>query len=180
MTRLTQAIQMPVMHGSLAGVIPEMRYRRQTLAMDGALVVSVFDGEVRASSVQLIEPFGRSAAPARRYRVKQLDLELLTRTFDFGRSPAASTLACKVSSSVHWQPVRSMRALPAARARTRSASVKGRAELIYARGWGAAAAIQRSFLRFFEQFGYERIGLRCVLVNGVCERTASKARRRGT
>ena len=36
-------------------------------------------------------------------------------------------------------------------------------------GAGAAAAIQRSFLRFFEQFGYQRIGLTCKLANGVCE-----------
>ena len=36
-------------------------------------------------------------------------------------------------------------------------------------GAGAAAAIQRSFLRFFEQFGYEKLGLSCALRNGVCE-----------
>ena len=36
-------------------------------------------------------------------------------------------------------------------------------------GAGAAAAIQRSFLRFFEQFGYDRLGWRCKLQNSVCE-----------
>jgi hypothetical protein len=36
-------------------------------------------------------------------------------------------------------------------------------------GAGAGAAIQRSFLRFFETFGYDRIGLSCRLVGGVCE-----------
>ena len=36
-------------------------------------------------------------------------------------------------------------------------------------GAGAAAAIQRSFLRFFEQFGYDKLGWRCKLQNGVCE-----------
>ena len=34
---------------------------------------------------------------------------------------------------------------------------------------GAAAAIQRSFLGFFERFGYRRIGLSCVLRDGVCD-----------
>ena len=36
-------------------------------------------------------------------------------------------------------------------------------------GAGAAAAIQRSFLRFFEQFNYEKIGLNCKLRNDTCE-----------
>ncbi|MGZ5223999.1 MAG: hypothetical protein ACXWCS_07485, partial [Burkholderiales bacterium] len=36
-------------------------------------------------------------------------------------------------------------------------------------GAGAAVAIQRSFLRFFDQFGYEKIGLSCRLNNAVCE-----------
>ena len=36
-------------------------------------------------------------------------------------------------------------------------------------GAGAGAAIQASFLRFFETFGYRRIALSCKLVAGVCE-----------
>jgi len=35
-------------------------------------------------------------------------------------------------------------------------------------GAGAAAAIQRSFLRFFKEFNYARIGLSCKLRNGSC------------
>jgi hypothetical protein len=35
-------------------------------------------------------------------------------------------------------------------------------------GAGAAAAIQRSFLRFFHDFRYEALGLTCRLENGVC------------
>ncbi|HAJ72846.1 MAG TPA: hypothetical protein DCO68_12295, partial [Methylophilaceae bacterium] len=36
-------------------------------------------------------------------------------------------------------------------------------------GAGAAAAIQRSFLSFFEQFNYEKIGLSCQLRNDICQ-----------
>ena len=35
-------------------------------------------------------------------------------------------------------------------------------------GGGAAAAIQRSFLRVFEEFGYDKLGLTCQLHNGIC------------
>ena len=36
-------------------------------------------------------------------------------------------------------------------------------------GAGAAAAIQRSVLRFFEEFGYSKLGLSCVLREGICQ-----------
>jgi hypothetical protein len=35
-------------------------------------------------------------------------------------------------------------------------------------GAGAAAAIQRSFLRFFKQFNYKNIGLSCKLHHDIC------------
>ena len=35
-------------------------------------------------------------------------------------------------------------------------------------GAGVAGAISRSFLRFFEEFGYDRLGISCRLVDNVC------------
>jgi len=36
-------------------------------------------------------------------------------------------------------------------------------------GAGAAAAIQRSLLSMFEEFGYAKLGMSCTLRQGVCE-----------
>jgi hypothetical protein len=36
-------------------------------------------------------------------------------------------------------------------------------------GEGTAAALQRTFLRFFKEFGYEKIGLRCELRGDICK-----------
>ena len=36
-------------------------------------------------------------------------------------------------------------------------------------GAGISGALSRSFLRFFEEFGYDRIGISCRLENGICE-----------
>jgi hypothetical protein len=36
-------------------------------------------------------------------------------------------------------------------------------------GEGTAAALQRTFLRFFKEFNYEKIGLSCELRNDVCK-----------
>ncbi len=35
-------------------------------------------------------------------------------------------------------------------------------------GAGVGGALSRSFLRFFEDFPYDRLGIRCRLENGVC------------
>ena len=106
MVQLTQALGMPVMHGSLSGVIPEVRYRRRTLAMDGTLVVRVFDGTVSAANVELIEPFGRAPRLHADIDMKNLDLELLTRTFDFGTITGRIDARVRGLELVNWQPVR--------------------------------------------------------------------------
>jgi len=36
-------------------------------------------------------------------------------------------------------------------------------------GEGTAAALQRTFLRFFKEFGYEKIGLSCQLRGDICK-----------
>ena len=170
MAQLSQALGMPDMHGSLFGVIPEVRYRRQTLAMDGALVVGVFDGTVSASNVQLIEPFGRTPRLHADLEMKNLNLELLTRTFDFGTITGRIDAQVQGLELVDWQPVRfDARIESSAGNYPKRISQRAVQNISALGGAGAAGAIQRSFLRFFQQFGYERIGLSCRLNNGVCE-----------
>ena len=106
MVQLTQALGMPVMHGSLSGVIPEVRYRRQALAMDGALSIRAFDGTMTASNVELIEPFGRAPRLHADLDMKNLDLDLLTRTFDFGTITGRIDARVRGMELVDWQPVR--------------------------------------------------------------------------
>jgi hypothetical protein len=36
-------------------------------------------------------------------------------------------------------------------------------------GGGVGGAMSRSFLRFFEDFPYDRLGIRCRLENGICD-----------
>jgi hypothetical protein len=170
MAQLTHATGMPEMHGSLSGVVPEVRYRRQTLAMDGELSVNVFDGVVRASNVELIEPFGRAPRLHADIDMKALDLELLTRTFDFGTITGRLDARVSGLELVGWQPLRfDARLESSAGNYPKRISQRAVQNISALGGAGAAAAIQRSFLRFFDQFGYEKIGLSCRLNNAVCE-----------
>jgi hypothetical protein len=170
MTQLTQRFEAPVMYGSLSGVIPEVRYRRGTLAMDGALAIRAFDGTITASNVQLIEPFGRAPRLHADVEMKNLDLELLTRRFDFGTITGRIDAYVRGLELVGWEPVRfDARIASSPGDYPRRISQRAVQNISALGGAGAAVAIQRSFLRFFEQFGYARLGLSCRLQNGVCE-----------
>jgi hypothetical protein len=170
MEQVSHALALPTMHGTISGVIPEMRYRKQVLAVDGALLVRVFDGTVTASGVELIEPFGRAPRLHANVEAKALDLELLTRTFDFGTMTGRMDATVRGLELVNWQPVRFDARLASSPGKyPRRISQRAVQNISALGGAGAAGAIQRSFLRFFDQFGYDKIGLSCRLANGVCE-----------
>ena len=170
MARLTQTLGLPAMHGALSGTIPEVRYRRQTISMDGALRMNVFDGAVALSKLELIEPVGRAPRLNAEIDMKGLDLELLTRTFDFGTITGRVDATVKGLELSNWQPVRfNARIASSSGDYPRKISQRAVQNISALGGAGAAAAIQRSLLRFFDQFGYDRLGLSCRLENAVCE-----------
>ncbi|HEX6827582.1 MAG TPA: hypothetical protein VF104_01235, partial [Burkholderiales bacterium] len=84
MEALTRALDLHEMHGSLSGVIPRVRYARSTLAMEGALLIRVFDGTVVVKDLALLESLGRAPRLLGNLDARGLDLDLLTRTFSFG------------------------------------------------------------------------------------------------
>ena len=170
MVQLTQTLGLPVMYGSLSGVIPEVRYRRGTLSMDGALVIRIFDGTASISRVELIEPFGRAPRLHADVDMKNLDLGLLTRTFDFGTISGRADVHVRGLELVDWHPVRFDARIESSPGNyPRRISQRAVQNISALGGAGASAAIQRSVLRFFDEFGYEKLGVSCRLENGVCE-----------
>ena len=170
MERLTGAFGLPTMYGAIGGEIPELRYRRGTLSMDGALAMRAFDGLITASRIELIEPFGRAPRLHADLEVKNMDLELLTRAFDFGTITGRLDAHVAGLELVNWSPVRfDARLASSPGSYPRKISQRAVQNISALGGAGAAAAIQRSLLRFFDQFGYERLGVSCRLENGVCE-----------
>jgi len=58
--------------GKLSGMIPGMRYEKGELTLGGILLVRAFDGAITVRNLSLRADV----------RIKDLDLETLTRTFD--------------------------------------------------------------------------------------------------
>jgi hypothetical protein len=169
MERFTEALGLPRMHGLISAEIPQVRYARSTLEIGGALMFEVFDGTVSAQNVTLVEPFGLVPRLNADIAMRHLDLDLLTRTFSFGRISGRVDADITNLELANWQPVRfdaRMRSSPGDYPRQISqAAVQNITAL---GGAGAASAIQGTFLRFFEQFRYEELGFSCRLEQGVC------------
>lgn len=168
--QLAQTAGLPTMHGSLSGVIPMVSYARSTLTVDGALLIRIFDGTVVAKGVKLLDPFGKAPQLQATLDMKNLDLDLLTRTFSFGNITGRIDVQVSDMELAAWQPVKfDARIASSAGEYPRKISQTAVQNISSLGGAGAAGAIQRSFLRFFDQFGYEKLGLTCRLRNNVCE-----------
>ena len=169
MERLTKALGLPVMHGTLAAEIPRVVYSGSVLQIDGKLVFKVFDGTLEATNVKLADPFGRAPRLTADVAGRGLDLDLLTRTYSFGSIKGRVDADVAGLELSNWHPVRfDIRVKSSPGEYPRKISQKAVENITALGGATAAAAIQRMFLRFFEQFDYEKLGWSCRLEKGVC------------
>lgn len=170
MPALSDALGLPRMAGSFAASVPGVRWRDGVLALDGQMLIRVFDGYIAATGLKLVEPFGATPRVLADLQMRYIDLEALTDTVKFGRVTGRLDGDVKGLELLRWRPV-------AFDAHIRSSdgdyprviSQRAVQNITALGGPGAAAAIQRSFLGFFERFGYRRIGLSCLLRDGVCD-----------
>lgn len=170
MEQFSQAAGWPKMLGTLAGHIPRVSYDGREISVDGALLFNVFDGTVVATKLKLADAFGRAPRLSGNLAMRNLDLDLLTRTFAFGNMQGRLDADVNNLELQDWQPVRFEARLYSSAGRyPKKISQKAVQNISSLGGAGAAAAIQRSYLGIFENFGYDRIGWSCVLRNDVCQ-----------
>lgn len=169
MEQFSQAAGWPKMLGTLAGSIPKVSYDGDAINVDGALLFNIFDGTVAATQLKLADPFGRAPRLSGNLSMRDLDLDLMTRTFSFGNMQGRIDVDVNNLELQNWQPARfDARLSSSAGNYPKKISQTAVQNISALGGAGAVAAIQRSYLRFFENFGYDRIGWSCKLRNGVC------------
>ena len=170
MSLLTRALGWPEFSGKLSGVIPDVSYAAGNLEVGGVLLVRVFDGEVTLRNLRLEQPFGVIPRLMVDARAKNINLETLTRTFSFGK--IEGTLEGRIDGlqMESWRPVAfdAAFATPQEDDSRHRISQKAVESISSIGGAGIGGALSRSFLRFFEDFPYDRLGISCRLENGVC------------
>jgi hypothetical protein len=171
MQKLSVAFGWPPMAGTLSGRIPGLAFESGVLSVAGDIVASVFDGQVTVSKLQLRNLLSRFPRLTAEVAARRLDLEQITRTFPVGTITGRLDTDVRGLELFDWSPIAFDAELyttngDKTRHRISQKAVDSITRLGGGRGLGGA--LQNGFLRFFDDFGYERIGLRCQLRNDVC------------
>ncbi len=167
---ITEALAWPVFGGTISGDIPRVTLRDEVVALDGAIVLDIFDGTVTFNQLSLERIFGVLPTLAADLQIDNIDLEKLTGAFSFGK--IEGRLAGRVDGLrlLNWRPVAfdlDLHTPPDAGGRRRLS--QRAVDNLSSIGGGSAASLQSGLLRLFEEFSYRDIGLKCRLRNHVCQ-----------
>lgn len=167
---LGAAFGWPEFTGTISGELPSVHYADDRLEFDGGLTAQMFDGRVRVSQLSMERPFGVAPMLAASIDFFDLDLEPLTGAFGFGEISGRLNGHVRGLRLVDWEPVAFDAAFqtvkrPGVRQRISQRALR---DLTEVGGGGIAAGLQAQLLRAFASFGYDRIGLSCVLSNNIC------------
>ncbi|CAG0958647.1 hypothetical protein MTYP_00600 [Methylophilaceae bacterium] len=180
MAELSRALGWPTMQGKVAATIPLVTYSGGLLVTDGDMQFNLFDGVVSVNNLAMQTPLGVAPRLTANLQMRNLDLGTLTRTFSFGAIEGKLDGDVRDLRLVNWKPVHFDAAVYSSPGRHRKKISQRAVENISALGGaGAAAAIQRSVLRFFDEFNYVKLGLSCKLRNDHCEMDGVESTREG-
>lgn len=171
--KLSRALGWPEFQGTLSGGIPDLQLSQGVVTLGGNIHAAVFDGSVVIRDLSLRDPVGKFPRLHASLDVQNLDLAQVTSTFSFGMITGRLSGVVDNLEMFDWMPEsfdarfftppgdRSKHRI-SQRAVTNLSSIGGGS------GGGVAAALQGGFLKFFDDFGYDRLGLSCRLANDVC------------
>lgn len=168
--QLSGAFGWPAFSGQLSGRLPLLQLVEDTITVGGTLSARAFDGSIEVSSLRIEQPFGRVPRLQANLAIRDLDLERVTEAFSFGLIQGRLSGDVAGLTLQNWRPVAmDMRFYtPADDKSQHRISQRAVENLASVGGGGAAAVLSTGFLKFFDVFAYDRIGLRCVLKDGVC------------
>jgi hypothetical protein len=173
MQRLCTVFGWPIFGGQVSGRFANLELRGGVLSLDSVLDAEVFGGAVRIANLKLEEPFGKWPRLAADIDITKVDLEQVTSAFEFGLITGRLSGRIDELRLFNWMPVAFDASLytpqdDRSQHRISQRAVKNIGSLGGSAS-GVTAALSRGFLRFFENFGYERLGMRCRLQNEICE-----------
>lgn len=181
MGALSEALGWLPLSGKLSGMLPGLKFDKGLLQVDGVLLVRIFDGDILIRELQLRDLFGVYPQLDADIELRNLDLEGLTNTFSFGRITGRLDGYVRDLRLEAWSPVAfdARFFTPEDDDSRRRISQKAVDNISNLGGAGMSGALARSFLRFFEEFSYKRIGIGCRLQNGVCDMTGAGEAKQG-
>ncbi len=170
LNEFSQTVGWPEMQGKIDGEIPMITYASKQLNMNGTMQFNAFKGNVGMSGLRIDDPLGTAPKLYANLKMRDIDLGEITRTFNFG------AIEGKLEGDVtdlrleNWKPVYMNAKIQTADGpHLKKVSQRAVENITALGGEGTAAALQRTFLRFFKEFNYEKIGLSCELRQDICK-----------
>jgi hypothetical protein len=173
MPLLAKAFGWPEFSGTLAASIPGVRLKDNVLTFDGNVESKVFGGTIVGSNIRLKDPLGNLPEFFADVRARDLDLDLVTRTFEVGSITGKLEADILGLELFAWAPTRfdARLATPEGDRSRRRISAKAVSSLsnVGGGGGGVMQALQSGVLRFFDEYRYEKLGITCRLRGDICE-----------
>jgi hypothetical protein len=181
MSSLSQALGWPPLSGKLSGMIPGVNYEQGLLSVDGVLLMRIFDGDILIRELKSRDLFDVYPQLSADIELRNLDLESLTRTFSFGRITGRMDGYVRELRLEDWAPVAfdSRFYTPEKDKSRHRISQRAVDNISNLGGAGLSGSLARSFLGFFKEFSYKRIGIGCRLQNGVCDMSGAGKAKQG-
>lgn len=171
-TQLSKAFGWPEFGGELSGTITKLRMEEGVLTLGATLNARIFDGSASISDMKLEGALTQWPRFTANIAFQQLDLEQVTQAFSFGRITGRLSGEINQLELFNWQPVGFDAHLytppgDGSRHRISQRAVQNIGS-VAGSGGGVAAALQSGFLKFFDDFNYDLLGISCRLSNEVC------------
>lgn len=167
---LAQRLGWPEFTGSISGRIPSARLENDVLVMDGGVQVDVFGGHVNVRRLAMERPFGVAPTLSADVGIEDLDLDAMTRVFGFGSITGRLDGRIDNLRLVDWSTQEFEAELHTDTAWQGKRRISQRAinDISSVGGGGLGSGLQAQALKFFDDFGYRRIGISCKLKDTVC------------
>jgi len=173
MPLLAKAFGWPEFAGTLAASVPGVRLKDNLLTFDGNVESQVFGGRITGSNIRLQDPLGNHPQFFADVRARDLDLGLVTQTFEVGSITGKLEVDVLGLELFDWTPQSFDARLetPKGDKSRHRISAKAVSSLsnVGGGGGGVVSALQSGVLRFFDDYSYDKLGIRCRLVGDVCE-----------
>lgn len=168
---LAAALDWPEFTGTLSGSIPEARYSNDRLELAGGLEVSLFGGRVSASGLSMERPFGVAPTLSADVRLEDIDLAALTGVLDVGGVTGRLDGRIDGLRLLDWRPVAFDAWLETDPAHPDRRRISQRAvqDISSVGDASLVSSLQGQLIGLFDDFGYARIGIGCVLRDEVCD-----------
>lgn len=166
---ITKKLNWPIMSGSLSGNIPGVIKKGGSLIFEGEMNLSVFGGDMVFSQIATERLFGIAPVISGNVKFDKLNLEQITKTYDFGAISGLVSGNVNQLRITNWETERLDGYIESVKSKGVRQTISQRALNNISSIGGVQQAISKTFLRFFDEFKYKKLAIGCKLRNSVCE-----------